>query len=364
MSAFAEIVGQDRAVSLLLRAIERPVHAYLFVGARGSGVEEAVKAWAAERVAPGDARVADLARRQSHPDVIVFESSASEMSVAEARELIREVYASPIETDHKVVIVLGADRMSEVTANVLLKTLEEPPARSTIVLVAERPDRLLPTVRSRCQRIDFSYLSNDAVRQYLLALDNARTSNEQIEQAVNLAGGRLDRARALIGPLAPVRETFIDAVISLNGTGASAVIAADAIDEVVNCAVAALEETQKLEVAQLEQEGQSAGYPERVVSSQRKTLVERHKREHRRARTEIWLEGYTAIETWYRDALVGPSAPALVVDRKRSTVSLRAAAAAIEQCRRARQALTRHNASEILNLLRLLVRLGSLSAKG
>lgn len=198
----------------------------------------------------------------------------------------------------------------------------------------------------------------------MLALDNARTSNEQIEQAVNLAGGRLDRARALIGPLAPVRETFIDAVISLNGTGASAVIAADAIDEVVNCAVAALEETQKLEVAQLEQEGQSAGYPERVVSSQRKTLVERHKREHRRARTEIWLEGYTAIETWYRDALVGPSAPALVVDRKRSTVSLRAAAAAIEQCRRARQALTRHNASEILNLLRLLVRLGSLSAKG
>ncbi len=362
MTAFTEIVGQDRAVALLQGAIERPAHAYLFVGARGSGVEDAVKAWAAERVAPGDARVADLARRGSHPDVVVFDSIANEMSVVEARAIIREMHASPIETDHKVAVILGADRLSDAAANVLLKTLEEPPTRSSIVLVAERPDRLLPTVRSRCQRIDFAYLSNAAVRAALVADGDGDAA--KIDLVVLLAGGRLDRARGLIGALAPVRSAFIAAAVSLDGSGATAAIAADQLDEVVTQAVAVLEENQKLEVAELDHDGEAAGYPERVIAARRKTLGERHKREHRRARTEIWLEGYTAIETWYRDALVGPTIPALVSERDRAPVSARGAAEALDACRQARQAITRHNASEILSLLRLLVRLGFIASRG
>ena len=137
------VVGQERAVGLLQRAAERPVHAYLLVGPRGSGLEDAARCFAAEVVAPDhDQRVQDLVLRGMHPDVVEFEPEGNQILVAQAEAVIREAHRAPIEAEHKVVAVFEADRLNEQASNKLLKTIEEPPSRSTIMLVTSSPDEL------------------------------------------------------------------------------------------------------------------------------------------------------------------------------------------------------------------------------
>src|SRR2546429_716501 len=181
------VVGQERAVGLLQRAADRPVHAYLLVGPRGSGLEDAARCFAAEVVAPDhDQRVQDLVLRGMHPDVVEFEPEGNQILVAQAEAVIREAHRAPIEAEHKVVAVFEADRLNEQASNKLLKTIEEPPSRSTIMLVTSSPDELLETVRSRCQRIDLAPLPEAALRD---ALVNEDADPESAELAARLAGG-------------------------------------------------------------------------------------------------------------------------------------------------------------------------------
>jgi len=147
-----EIVGQDRAVAQLRRAAERPVHAYLLVGPRGSGIEEAARCFAAAVVAPdGDDRSWDLVLRGVHPDVVEVDPPATQIRVEDAQTIVDEVSRSPIESERKVILLFDAERLrlNEAAANKLLKTLEEPPPRAMIVLVTAGADQLLPTIRSR-----------------------------------------------------------------------------------------------------------------------------------------------------------------------------------------------------------------------
>ena len=170
-SAWDRLAGQDRAVAQLRRAAERPVHAYLLVGARGSGVEDAARCFAAALVAPeDDARAVDLALRGMHPDVVEFEPEGANYRVKEdVRErIIPEASRSPIEGARKVVVIFEAERLvfarRTESANALLKTIEEPPARTVMLLVTATPDELPDTVRSRCQRVDLVPLPDASYR--------------------------------------------------------------------------------------------------------------------------------------------------------------------------------------------------------
>src|SRR6476620_10175302 len=167
------IVGQDQAVATLRAAAARPSHAYLLVGSASSGMLEAARAFACEIIGVTDDRTRALVARGAHPDVVEFEPStatytlANEIRSPRAGETARrdpslprvipEIHKAPIEGDRKVVMVRDADRMEEVVGNTLLKSIEEPPPRTVIVLLTDRPDGLLATIRSRCQRIDFAY---------------------------------------------------------------------------------------------------------------------------------------------------------------------------------------------------------------
>ena len=165
---WSRVVGQDRAVALLQRAAERPAHAYLLVGSRGSGVEEAARCFAAAVVAPdGDERAVDLALRGAHPDIVEIDPATNQIRVEDAQQIIDEAYRSPIEGARKVIIVYDAERLrfNDQAANKLLKTLEEPPPTALIVLVTAGPDQLLPTIRSRCQRVDFAFLNHESGRR-------------------------------------------------------------------------------------------------------------------------------------------------------------------------------------------------------
>ncbi len=122
-------------------------------------------------------------------------------------------------------------------------------------------------------------------------------------------------------------------------------------------ALSELEAAQAAEVEQLSAELAEAGYPERTQRAQLRRLEERQKRAHRRARIDALLEGITALETVYRDALAGPGSPRLNVDREVLRLDPRAAAVALDACRAARQAIAEHNPNETLLVERLLLHL-------
>ena len=97
--------------------------------------------------------------RGSHPDVLTLGLDGdAAITIDEVRQAVGDVRYRPFEGRRRVLIINNADRLVPQRRNALLKTLEEPPAASQFLLVTARPDRLLATVRSRCQRISFGHL--------------------------------------------------------------------------------------------------------------------------------------------------------------------------------------------------------------
>jgi len=182
-------------------------------------------------------------------------------------------------------------------------------------------------------------------------------ARDRAELVARLAGGRLDRARALDGRLAAVREAFVTATARLDGSGGAVAAHVSSVQEAMQDAMHDLEAEHAEETAELTAELEVAGYPDRVARAQVKRLDEQHKRAHRHARTELLIEGITALETAYRDALTGVDAPPLNIDRPVLAVGPRACAAALDACRAARQMLVEHNPNETLLLERLFLHL-------
>ena len=168
--AFAEIRGQEAAVELLRRALAtgHVAHAFAFVGPRGVGRRTTALAFARALVAPEggipDGRGADRVARGAHPDVHLIQPTPPQgnpkgplaLRIENIRELERLAALKPAEAPVKVFIVDDADRMTAATPQAFLKTLEEPPARTVIVLILSQPRGLPPTVLSRCQIVRFS----------------------------------------------------------------------------------------------------------------------------------------------------------------------------------------------------------------
>lgn len=346
-----QVVGQDRAVAMLQRAARRPVHAYLLVGPRGSGIETAARCFAALLIgADGDERVL----RGRHPDVVEFRPAATTYSVErDVRDaILPAVHASPVETEHKCVVLLEADRLNPESSNTLLKSIEEPPPRTIIILVAESAAELLDTIRSRTQQIDFGALGTDVL---LAELERREVPEARARLAASLAGGRLDRAVALAGPLAGLRDAFVDVPARVDGTGATALALAEGLGELVKDTLAGLETGQAAELEELEAEIDRRQYAPRTATAMRKRITDRQRREGRRARTDAVLEGITAIESVYRDALAD-GAPPLNLDRAPLTLNPAEAAKALDACREARAAFE-FNPNEALLLERLLLHL-------
>ena len=353
-------------MALLQRAVERPVHAYLLVGPRGSGVEDAARALAAGLVAGADdARGVDLARRGLHPDVVEFEPEGVSYRVKEdvRQGIIPEALRSPVEGDRKVVVIHEADRLSAnraVAANALLKTIEEPPPRTVMVLVTSAPADLPDTVRSRCQRIDLDPLSVATVEATLVA-DGIDADAARLAAA--LAGGQLGRGRSLAGADRDLRAAFVEAAWSLDGHAGTAIAVAGSLADQVDAAVAALKDAHSEAEAALAAELEASGYPDRSAAAVRNRLADRHKREQSASRRRVLAEGITALESCYRDALAGPEAPRRNLDRTGAVVGPAAAAAAADRCRAARSSLAR-NAAPALVLEALLVALPAAERPG
>lgn len=216
MSALDSIRSQTTAIHALRRAREqhRVASAYLFDGPSGVGKELAAVAFATDVVSAGDARVAERIAAGAHPDVRVFgprDEGKRNIQVEVLRtEILPLAQFAPFEASTTFFIFPQADvsfpEFQPEAANALLKTLEEPRANVHFILTAERPDALLPTIRSRCQRVRFGRLPDSVVEDILRDEGVARDS---ISPSVELSEGRADLALAL------AREGAVDELTRL-----------------------------------------------------------------------------------------------------------------------------------------------------
>lgn len=211
------IAGQDKAVEQFASAWEarRLHHAWLLAGPKGVGKATfALKA--ATRVlaeaagppvelpgleTPEEHPIAKLIAAGSHPDLIWIERIENpkkpgtlfkNILVDQVREVGRSLNLTTSLSDWRAIVFDTADDLEGAGANALLKMLEEPPANTVFFLVSHAPGRLLPTIRSRCRRLDFARL-DDEVMTSLLSLSLPDENPSKIAQLVEFAEGSIGR---------------------------------------------------------------------------------------------------------------------------------------------------------------------------
>jgi DNA polymerase III delta' subunit len=162
-----DIQGQERVLAILRAAMagERVHHAYLFTGPAGAGKRDTALALASALnclEAPGEGcdrcAACDRIAHGLHPDVVTMarEGAAQIVPIETVRDVITRTALPPHEARVRVFLVDEANALQGAAANALLKTLEEPPRRTMFILSTVAPDQLLPTIRSRCQRVAFA----------------------------------------------------------------------------------------------------------------------------------------------------------------------------------------------------------------
>jgi DNA polymerase III subunit delta' len=178
--AFKDILGHEKAIHLLQRAIrtEKVVHSYLFLGNEGIGKKQVAlqfaKALNCLKGGPETGEACDQClscrkiRDGFHPDVLLLEPENQTLKVEQVRQMQKDLAYRPYEGRRRVCIITAADRMAPNMSNILLKTLEEPPLHTVIILLANHPRLLLPTILSRCQAVRFHPLPISLVTQWLV----------------------------------------------------------------------------------------------------------------------------------------------------------------------------------------------------
>ncbi len=301
-SVWDAVVGQPAAVARLVRAAGAPVHAYLFVGPAGSTKKEAARAFAALLIGGVDdpgRRDADLVLRGEHPDVKEVSRTGPAISAEQARDIVRSASLAPVEGDRKVMILDEFHLLRPEGAALLLKTIEEPPASTTFLILADFVPHDLITISSRCGRIDFRSVD---ITEIASRLRLEGVAPDAADQAAVASGGNVERARLLATDpeLAARRTVFAGIADRIDGTGATTVAIVDELLAVIEKAAEPLAARHRAEIADMDE--RIAHYGER--GSGKKTLDERHKRELRRHRVDELLAGLTMIAGTYRDALV------------------------------------------------------------
>lgn len=208
-SKFDEVVGQEYIVKILKNAIKnkRIAHAYLFAGPRGTGKTTIAKLFAkAINCEDFNEEACDncpscLAfKENNHPDIIELDA-ASNNSVDDIREIIEQVPYSPIVGKYKVYIIDEVHMLSSSAFNALLKTLEEPPAHVVFILATTDPQKIIPTVLSRCQRYNFSKISNLNMEKKMVEIlnkEHLQYENKALDEVAMLAEGGMRDALSIL----------------------------------------------------------------------------------------------------------------------------------------------------------------------
>ena len=300
---WADVIGQEPAVATLRNATVDPVHAYLFVGPPGSGKRQAARSFAAEVLSTGfDGAEAERAVRLSlagtHPDLVMIEPAGRSLRGEEADRLTIEGWRSPVEASRKVIVCDRFDSAEPGAAASLLKTLEEPPATTVFVLLAEEIPPEHVTIASRCVTVDFHAVSPELITEWLIGqgVDDATAADVAV-----VAGG--DTGRALLLAADPQLRMRMDAWRSvperLHGTGEAVAQAVEELRELIDAAQEPLDARQAEEMAALQEREEQLG----TRGSGRRDVEARHKREQRLLRDAELTAGFAALSRHYRERL-------------------------------------------------------------
>lgn len=236
-----QVIGQERALKILRGCIakNRVAHAYLFAGEDGIGKKLTAVNFAKALNCSNDANDSLFAAGEkeksavdadscdtcsscikidkgSHPDVFFIAPENGLIKVNAIRKLEESLSYKSFEGNWKIVVIDGAETLNQSAANAFLKTLEEPPGQSVLVLISSMPELIPSTIRSRCQRINFSPLplkKMGGMLEHELSAEGTPTKNSRAELLGLLSGGR--PGWALSGDLIGTRDRSFDEFKSL-----------------------------------------------------------------------------------------------------------------------------------------------------
>lgn len=313
-------MGQELATTILSRALEQgAAHAYLFTGPAGVGKSETALDFAAGLACPeggcGVCTTCGRVRQGLHPDVEVITPEGNFIRKEEITAINMHAVYRPFEARAKVYIFLEADTFNTEAANAFLKTLEEPPPHVHFILVTDHPERLLPTVVSRCQQVVFSPVSLKAMVADLHG--RFGLSPDRAQLIARTAGGNLGYARELATSESAwrQREQLLDMARDLPTAGPWATEAA--ADELM----ATVERRAQERAQSLDSELQQA--LEWASDARTKAwLKKRHEEKVKRQQRRLTTQGLSAVTRtyagWYRDlAAVAVGAEDAVHNRDR-----------------------------------------------
>ncbi len=328
-----EIDAQPHARAVLMPALAprgSPSHAYLFHGPAGTGKRAVARAFAAallEEGARSPDTVAERVARNSHPDLTwVTPSGAAEMLVADIEEpVVAAATHTPFESARRVFVIEGADAMNDQAANRMLKTLEEPPAFTHLLLLADRREDVLATIASRCQSVRFDPLPSALIARRLAAVGGAAEGADGGEDRDGVAGERAQAcARLALGDAGLAARLAGDEGEALRARAEDYVRSALAGEtgrrpwlELLEVAKAA--GVGAGERAQARTESELELVPSKERKRYEREATEARRRGERRERTATLDLGLRLSELWLRDVLcVREGAPELVyaVDRR------------------------------------------------
>jgi len=322
VSVWGEVVGQEASVEVLRRAVDsagevlagRPgpamTHAWLFTGPPGSGRSVAARAFAAalqcEQGGCGVCHSCRTVLAGTHTDVVVVATELVTIKIDEVRSLVQAAHRHPAQGRWRVVLVEDADRMSERTSNVLLKSVEEPPERTVWLLCAPSAEDIVPTIRSRCRSVRLRVPPAEAVAALLVRRDGvdpamasfaARVSQSHIGLARRLARDEGARTR---------RQEVLKIALGVGGIGEAVLQAGNLVDVATEEATSATQERNATEKASLLHslgaEGAATLPP--ALRSQVRALEEDQKRREKRLKLDVLDRALLDLLSVYRDVLV------------------------------------------------------------
>jgi DNA polymerase-3 subunit delta' len=190
---WTEVVGHERPKKILQSALARSevAHAYLFHGDAAIGKLTTARVFAQAVQCErhnlcGNCQACRAIQSGAHPDLQIIEPDGSQIKIEQIRALQDALIFKPLLGVRKIMIINDAELMNPEASNCFLKTLEEPPDHSLLLLVTSQPNRLLPTILSRCQRIRFDPPNRDAIATLLVQRRGLNRAEAELLAALSM----------------------------------------------------------------------------------------------------------------------------------------------------------------------------------